>query len=64
MALLGIKLASRLYSETSSKILNMRVTYQVACWVQFNYVFVLLQGMKAVDGNATHREIAGDCCYR
>lgn len=32
----------------------MKLAYQVACWVQFNYVFALLQGMKGVDGNATH----------
>lgn len=42
----------------------MRLTYQLACWVQFNYLFVLLQGMKGVGGNAAHSEIAGDCWYR
>lgn len=42
----------------------MRLTYLVACWVQFNYLFVLLQGLEGVDGNATHSEIAGDSWYR
>lgn len=31
----------------------MRLTYQVACGVQFNYVFAVLQGMEGVDENAT-----------
>lgn len=38
----------------------MRLTYQVACWGQFNYVFAVLQGIEGIDENATHSEIAGD----
>lgn len=38
----------------------MRLTYQVACWVQFNYVFAMLQGMEGVDEDAARNEIAGD----
>lgn len=38
----------------------MRLTYQVVRWVQFNYVFAVLQGMKGVDEDVAHSEIAGD----
>lgn len=43
----------------------MSLTYQVACWVQFNYGSALLRGIKGGDRNGKkHSQIAGDCWYR
>lgn len=38
----------------------MRLTYQVAWWVQFHYGFAVLHGKVGEDEDEAHSEIAGD----
>lgn len=55
----------RPYGGASSKILNMGLTYQAACRVQFNYLFVLpCRKEEGIDWDKTHSKIAGGCRRR